>query len=108
VSSGINFNRRGRLTSISILNNGLPDSTLIGNVDFLGLEVTASSAEAAGGVHCLLEGIALPAKYVIAVLTIAGVISGAKIKGLGAILWPVGLVVELGGVPDDLVLCVNK
>src|SRR5689334_2584882 len=49
-----------------------------------------------------LQGIALPAKEVIAVLTIASGIAHGVDKGLGAIGRPVVLVVEGAGIPHTI------
>lgn len=57
---------------------------------------------AARGVHGALKRIALPAKDVIGVLTVARHVTSGKCKGLSG-GWPLGLVVELGGVPDNLI-----
>jgi hypothetical protein len=74
----------------------------------LRLKTTASSAETAVVVHGLLEGVTLPTKYIISMLTVACFVSGAEQEGLGAILRPVILIVELGGVPDDLTVMLVK
>ena len=55
------------------------------------------------GVHGLLEGIPLPAKQVIAVNTIAGVVTMAPVEGLRPVGGPLGLVIELARVIHDLV-----
>lgn len=74
----------GRLTFVK----GLPDPLLhaaglgLGNV--LVLHVLALGSEAVGGIHTLLELIALPAKDVIGVLTVASVVTVAEVERLRA------------------------
>jgi hypothetical protein len=92
------------LTSIIIFPDSLLNNALVSSSDILRPEATACGAEATIVVHGLLESIALPAKYVVAVLAITGVVSSAEIEGLRAVSRPFGLIVEWSGVPDDLVL----
>lgn len=58
---------------------------------------------AARCVHGALKSITLPAKDVIGMLTIAGLVTGGESKRLLSVGWPFSLVVELGGIPDNLV-----
>ena len=95
-------NKKKQLTSVNILPNCLLNHTLIGSGDVLRLEVTTRSTEAPVGIHGLLESISLPAKDVVAVLAVPGLVAGAEDERLRAVGWPVGFVVEFGGVPDDL------
>jgi len=55
------------------------------------------------GVHGALEGIALPAKEVVTVDTVPGVVTVAPPERLRAVGGPLGLVVELARVVHDLV-----
>ena len=52
----------------------------------------------------MLQSVSLPSKHVVAVLSIAGVITVAENKRLAAISRPVSLVVELASVPDYFVV----
>lgn len=54
-------------------------------------------------VHGLLEGVVLPAEEVIAVNAVARVVAEAPVEGLGAVGGPLGLVVKLARVENDLV-----
>ncbi len=92
-----------QLTAVVVLDSLRADGALLGHVDGLGLETGALGTHAAAGVHGLLEGIALPAEDVIGVLAVAGVVTRAEVEGLRAIGGPLRLVVELGGIPDNLV-----
>lgn len=79
------------------------DDTLVSNIRLLSLQATTAGTHATFGVvHSLLKRIVLPAKDVIAVLAETGIVARAKVEGLRAIGRPVGLVVELPGVPDNL------
>jgi len=79
-----------------------PHGAALGGVDGLGLEAAALGAHAPAGVHGLLERITLPAEDVIGVLAVAGLVARAQVERLRAVLGPGRLVVEAGGVPDDL------
>ena len=79
------------------------DGALLRLSDLLGLEVLAAGTHAAGSVHGLLEGVALPAEDVVGVLAETGRVAGGEDERLGTVGGPLGLVVEGGGVPDHLV-----
>ena len=92
-------------------------------VDYLSLEAAARSTHAGcGAVHGLLKGIAFPAKNVVlstalirsqkarcpiaySVLSVTSIVASAKDEGLRTIGRPVGFVIKLRGVPDDLHQC---
>ena len=82
------------LTSVDIFIHRLSNRTLLRNRNVLGLLIAADGAEASIGIHGSLESIALPAKDVVRVLSVSGVVSRAQHKGLGAIRGPLRLVVE--------------
>lgn len=84
------------------LDGGL-DVARLGGVDDLVLQVLALGTHAARSIHTLLELIILPAKDVISVLTVAGVVAVAEVEWLGSVRGPLALVVEGSGVPDNLV-----
>lgn len=90
------------ITSNILLNKRL-DRARPRLVDSLGLEAGTTSSHAAGGIHGLLERIALPPEDVVAVLAETGVVARGEDEGLGSVGRPLGLVVELGRVPDHLV-----
>jgi len=94
---------RIKLTALPLLIDLLRNLALIRLRNNLGLEIGATGTRASA-VHGALKGIALPAEDVVAVLAVAGVVAGAEVEWLGAVRGPVGLVVELGGVPYDLVI----
>jgi hypothetical protein len=69
----------------------------------LRLQATAVGTHTALGiVHSLLERVVLPAENVVSVLSITGVISSRKDERLRAVGGPLGFVVELAGIPDNL------
>jgi len=89
--------------SIQILLDNIPHAAGLGLVDCLRLHLLAAGTEAARRIHTLLKSITLPAKDVIGVLAVAGIVTVAEVEGLGAVGGPLLLVVEGGGVPDNLV-----
>ena len=91
-----------KLTPIDVFDDRLINDALLGSADVLRPLLTALRAEAPSIVHSPLQSIALPAKHVIAVLSVAGRVSGAEYEGLGAILGPVIGIIKRGRVPDDL------
>ena len=90
------------LTPIDIFDDRLINDTLLGSADVLGPLLTALRAEAPSIVHGPLQSIALPAKHVITVLSVAGRVSSAEDEGLGAILGPVIGIIKRGRIPDNL------
>jgi hypothetical protein len=67
------------------------------------LQASASRTHTALSIiHSLLERVVFPAKDVVAVLAVTCVVAGAEVEWLRAVGGPVGLIVELAGVPDDL------
>lgn len=89
-----------------ILTNHCLDSASLGCVNRLRLELRTLGTHAARRVHGRLQRISLPAEDIVGVLTQAGGVAGAEDEWLLVIVlggWPQRLVVELGGVPDDLV-----
>jgi hypothetical protein len=90
------------LTTLDVLPDSLGNLALVRIVDVLSLLVAAGGAEAALIVHGALQCVTLPSEDVVTVLTEAGRVAGAKKEGLRAIFWPLGLVVELCCIPDDL------
>ena len=94
---------KDQLTSILVLVHGLVDQAPLCRVDGLSLQARAPSTHAARSVHGALERVALPSENVVGVLAESGVVSRAEVEGLGPVLGPQRAVVELSGVPDDLV-----
>ena len=87
-------------TPIEFLIDHILDHALVLHRDALRLERRA--ADVAVGVHGLLERIVLPPEHVIGVVGVARLVTAGPDEGLAAVCGPVGLVVELGGVPDCL------
>ena len=54
------------------------------------------------GIHTKLESIVLPSKYIVGVLAVPRLVSGAQDKRLGSIFGPLAEIVERRRVPDDL------
>lgn len=98
------FPRQFLKPPINILPNSLLNLTLIGRRNILTLLFPTRSTKTPIIIHSSLQRIALPAKYVVAVLAVTCVVAGAEVEGLATVGGPVGFVVELGGVPDDLEL----
>lgn len=90
-------------TAINILVSSTPDGAAPADLDALGAEVSALSAEAAGRIHGALQRVALPAKDVVAVLAETGRVARREDERLRAVGGPLVAVVELRSVPDNLV-----
>jgi hypothetical protein len=104
VSYALSSGKKGRpLTAIVVLVHHALHLALLGLVDRLPGQVCTLGAHAPGGVHGLLQRVALPAKDVVGVLAQAGVVAGAEHEGLRAVRWPQRLVVEGRRVPHNLV-----
>ncbi len=95
---------RDRLTAFDVLVDRLSDVTLLSSINLLSLLVATDSTEAAIGIHGSLKCVTLPTKDIIAVLTVTGMVSSAEIERLGAIRWPLRLVIKLGSIPNDLLV----
>lgn len=85
-----------------LLDNRL-NSTLLRSSNILVLHRLTFSAHAIRRIHPDLKLVALPAKDVISMLPVAGVVAVAEVEGLRAVGGPQALVIEGRGVPDDLV-----
>lgn len=96
--------RRKKLTSIRILNDSLWNSAFIRHRDILRLLITTSGAKTSTIIHSPLQSITIPPKNIVSVLTVAGVVPLTEIKWLRAVCGPICFVVELGCIPDDLIL----
>jgi hypothetical protein len=78
-------------------------SALIARIRLLRLQATTVCAHAALGIiHSLLERVILPTEDVIPMLTETSGVSGTEDKWLSAVGGPIGLVVKIASVPDDL------
>lgn len=125
VSSHACSKREGKLTSFSRLLHDLRTSALHCVCRALRLQLLALSI-GTSGVQCSLESITLPAKHVIAMLSVAGATRSQYIKFfcfyvvdlritsavdqwlLGGVFRPQRLVVELSGIPHNLVHYLRK
>jgi len=87
--------------AVNVLGHLLALTALVRLADALPLEDT--SASIAVGIHGTLEAVAAPAKDIVTVGTISGIVAIRPHEGLRAVLRPDGRVVELARVPDDLV-----
>jgi len=94
--------RRVRIPTSSELFVKCPlDTTGVHLIEALGLE--SGAVDETGRVHGPLKRISLPAKDIVAMRAVAGLISEAPDKRMGPILGPLVWVVEFGGIPDGLV-----
>lgn len=91
---------------LTVIANVLFDALALGALDggLVGLALErGASVIGAVAVHGALESIALPAEQVVAVDTVARVVSHGPVEGLGAVLGPIRKVVELASVEHDLI-----
>jgi hypothetical protein len=81
------------------------NNTLIARIRLLRLQPSTTRAHASLRlIHSFLQRIVLPAKYIVAVLSVPSVVAHTEVEGLRAIGRPVGFVVEVAGVPHNLFL----
>ena len=101
--AAVSLNQSGtnELTAIDILVHPLGDGALVGLFDRLRQQVSAGGAQAAA-VHGPLKRVALPAKDIVAMLTVTRGVTRRQNERLGPILGPVLFVVERRSIPDDL------
>lgn len=86
-----------------ILDHMVLHDTLVSVGRLLRLQApTTSSHTALCIIHSFLKRSILPAEDIVAVLSVPGVVAGTQVEGLRAVGGPVGLVVELSGIPNDL------
>ena len=79
------------------------DGATVTYIGLLRLQASAEGAHAAFSlVHSLLKRLVLPSKDVVTVLAEARGVTSAENKWLRTISRPVGFVVEVTGVPNDL------
>jgi hypothetical protein len=81
------------------------NNTLIARIRLLSLQPSTTCTHASLRlIHSFLQRIVLPAKHIVAVLSVPSVVAHAEVEGLRAIGRPVGFVVEVAGVPHNLFL----
>jgi hypothetical protein len=89
--------------TIRILIHTSLDNALVARIRLLLLQASASRTHTALSIiHSLLERVVFPPKDVVPVLAVTRVVAGAEVEWLRAVCGPIGLVVELAGVPDNL------
>lgn len=92
------------LTAFRVLMNKRLNAAGLGLIDGLRLQAPTPGAHAAGSIHSLLQRVTLPAKNIVGVLAKTSRVSHAQDEWLTAVGRPLRLVVELRGVPDDLMI----
>ena len=97
------WSRKGRLTSVDILVNQCSHLARLGRIDPLRRQTRALRPKAPRRIHSPLQGVIPPPEDVIRMLTKTRLIPRGQEEGLGAVLGPLGRVVEGRRVPDDFV-----